>query len=221
MNESLKDARKAAKTWGKLNPFRLNILRQEAKGRVLDIGCSSQDYVEWMLAHDIDATGCDLLEPECWTLGADRFVKADALALPFPDKTFDVSTMFEVLEHISDPEKALLEAVRVSKKAILITVPNCEPQKDLQAAGLTFNHYTDQTHMNFFTESTLSNILRQSGIQIKYIKKDNPVLSYVPFLSAMGIPISIAARLGRLLQPLTLRSYPMTLTAVGLINSEG
>jgi SAM-dependent methyltransferase len=38
---------------------------------------------------------------------------ADAYDLPFPDGSFDAAHMHQVLQHLSDPERALLEAVRV------------------------------------------------------------------------------------------------------------
>jgi SAM-dependent methyltransferase len=42
-----------------------------------------------------------------------RFVAGDATALPFSDGAFDAVTMFDVLEHIPDHERATAEARRV------------------------------------------------------------------------------------------------------------
>lgn len=53
-----------------------------------------------------------------------NFIKGDAQNLPLPDKSFDVSCLNEILEHIPDPVQALKEASRVTKKKIIITVPN-------------------------------------------------------------------------------------------------
>ncbi len=44
--------------------------------------------------------------------------------LPYPDSFFDLVICSEVLEHLKDPEKALLEVGRVSKKYLLLSVPN-------------------------------------------------------------------------------------------------
>lgn len=44
--------------------------------------------------------------------------------LPYQKNTFDLVISTEVLEHLEDPKKALQELVRVSKKYILISVPN-------------------------------------------------------------------------------------------------
>lgn len=55
-----------------------------------------------------------------------RFVCGDATDLPFASQSFDTVTMFDVLEHISDCEKAVLEALRVLRPQgfLLISTPN-------------------------------------------------------------------------------------------------
>jgi ubiquinone/menaquinone biosynthesis C-methylase UbiE len=55
-----------------------------------------------------------------------RFVRGDATRLEFQDDSFDAITMFDVLEHIPDHERAVSEAVRVLKPGgyLLISTPN-------------------------------------------------------------------------------------------------
>lgn len=55
-----------------------------------------------------------------------RFVCGDATALPFESQTVDAVTMFDVLEHIPDHEKAVTEALRVLRPGgfVLISTPN-------------------------------------------------------------------------------------------------
>lgn len=50
--------------------------------------------------------------------------KGSIYKLPYKDNTFDLVLCTEVLEHLEEPEKALEELVRVSKKHVLLTVPN-------------------------------------------------------------------------------------------------
>lgn len=56
------------------------------------------------------------------------FVEGDACALPFADATFDVVTLFDVLEHIEDDVAAAREARRVAKPGgvILISCPDAD-----------------------------------------------------------------------------------------------
>ena len=44
--------------------------------------------------------------------------------LPYKDNSFDLVICTEVLEHLEEPEKALQELIRVSRKNLLLTVPN-------------------------------------------------------------------------------------------------
>lgn len=55
-----------------------------------------------------------------------KFVCGDATKLPFEDESFDGITMFDVLEHIPNHQKAIAEAKRVLRPHgyILISTPN-------------------------------------------------------------------------------------------------
>ena len=57
--------------------------------------------------------------------------QGDILKLPFKSNSFDLVVCTEVLEHLENPKKAYRELLRVSKKYVLITVPN-EPTFTLQ-----------------------------------------------------------------------------------------
>lgn len=52
------------------------------------------------------------------------FTAGDLLELPFPSASFDLVTCMEVLEHLSDAERGLAELRRVSRRWLLLTVPN-------------------------------------------------------------------------------------------------
>ena len=55
-----------------------------------------------------------------------RFVCGDATDLTFEDYAFDAVTMFDLLEHVADHEKAIAEALRVLRPGgfLLVSTPN-------------------------------------------------------------------------------------------------
>jgi GT2 family glycosyltransferase/SAM-dependent methyltransferase len=55
-----------------------------------------------------------------------RFVTGDATALPFDDASFDVVTMFDLLEHVPDDRAAAAEALRVLRPGghVVVSSPN-------------------------------------------------------------------------------------------------
>jgi hypothetical protein len=51
-------------------------------------------------------------------------VRMDAQRPAFAAKSFDVVTMLEVLEHLTNPQAALCGAVAVARRFVLISVPS-------------------------------------------------------------------------------------------------
>lgn len=122
-----------AKRWGAtavrprpwyMNGLKLSYLLDDLsgiKGRVLDVGCGGGSVAKAVkhARSDLDVFGCDLSEsalkiartnPE----GVD-FRLATAERLPFGDGELDFVWIFDVLEHVDDPERVLREVTRVLK----------------------------------------------------------------------------------------------------------
>ena len=67
----------------------------------------------------------------------------DICAMPFPEKSFDVVTMLEVLEHIPNVEAAITSAVKLAKEYVVITVPSKEDDNPEHIHLLTKERLTD------------------------------------------------------------------------------
>ena len=57
-----------------------------------------------------------------------RFVQGDAAAMPFEDASFDVVTMFDLLEHVEDDDSVARETLRVLRPGgwVLVTTPDVD-----------------------------------------------------------------------------------------------
>ncbi len=92
--------------------------------------------------------------------------------IEFPDGSFDTVIMVEVLEHLDDPGPTLEEIKRVAKNNVLITCPNCTEDHLLQKTGLTFEHLLETDHKQFFTFSSLKEILQKHFAQVAVLEKE-------------------------------------------------
>lgn len=61
-------------------------------------------------------------------IDGERVIHGEVHALPFPDKSFDVVTLFDVIEHLppGDDELACRELARVARAHVLLTANNHE-----------------------------------------------------------------------------------------------
>lgn len=99
--------------------------------RLLDIGCGTGEYTT-VLAKDFNEVAGIDIEPErlaVFEANKPSNVTVSAMSantLNYDDHTFDVVTMIEVLEHLSDPVAALREVRRVLKPGgvFALTTPN-------------------------------------------------------------------------------------------------
>jgi len=104
----------------------LSFLETPKELSVIDIGCGTGIYLEWLL-EDFDYTvGIDIssnMIKSCKErIGKDprnEFLVADAQHLPFREDVFDIATVIETLHHIPDPPIAIKEIARISKRVAL------------------------------------------------------------------------------------------------------
>lgn len=105
--------------------------------RVLDVGCGNGDFlINCCLLGAKETVGIDFVAEvvkdgvkNVRNSGFEKKIKvvqADALRIPFPDNSFDVTVSFGLLEHFAKPRELILEKKRVlSKNGFLIgLVPN-------------------------------------------------------------------------------------------------
>jgi SAM-dependent methyltransferase len=96
--------------------------------RILDIGCGIGTFVRRLQEFSPHIYGIDVDTPRLRQGATEVRHLALAVAehLPFPDDTFDVVLMHEVLEHVDDDRATMVEATRVARPGghICIFCPN-------------------------------------------------------------------------------------------------
>ncbi|MFP3869835.1 MAG: class I SAM-dependent methyltransferase, partial [Syntrophobacteria bacterium] len=97
--------------------------------RLLDIGCGTGVHLGWLRELGLQVTGLDasrdMLEQARRRVqgGADLHL-GWAEHLPFEDNEFDLCTMINTLEFVEDSHKALAEAIRVTRRRLVLGVLN-------------------------------------------------------------------------------------------------
>jgi ubiquinone/menaquinone biosynthesis C-methylase UbiE len=91
-------------------------LRFTGRDQVLDLGCGDGGDADWFAQRVASTVGIDLVEHPRWAQLARpdlSFACADAQSLAFPDDSFDLVFLKDVLHHADSPDRVLREAHRV------------------------------------------------------------------------------------------------------------
>ncbi len=104
--------------WGFGQERRLDLIRRfvPLEGRsILDVGCGLGMYVRAFRRFSQDVHGVDVDADKVAEASQDlpNIRVAPAESLPYEDESFDAVLLHEVIEHVSDDQGALAEAVRV------------------------------------------------------------------------------------------------------------
>jgi SAM-dependent methyltransferase len=93
---------------------------------LLDVGCAEGLYTVFLAHKRVYSVGIDISLPKLirakkrygrWNV---LFIQADAENLPFSDNLFDLVLLIDVLRLLRNPERALKEAFRVSRKYVIV-----------------------------------------------------------------------------------------------------
>ncbi len=93
---------------------------------------------------------------------------ADVTRMPFSAESADLVMSLEVLEHLPQPEAALRDYVRVSRRYVLLSVPN-EPifRITRMLRGLDVAQFGDHPeHLQHWNYFTFQGFARQSGLRV-------------------------------------------------------
>ena len=131
------------------------------KGRMLDIGCFRGEFMEYMRAeHGWDVAGVEFSERPPNYFGLDIFY-GDIADAPYPEESFDVVTLWAVLEHVYDPSRMLAQVHRFLKPggAVIILVPNFN-----SIPGRFMRQDDVPRHLTMFTRATLGRMLKNNSL---------------------------------------------------------
>jgi SAM-dependent methyltransferase len=179
--------------------------------RVLDVGCGAGGTLRWLLERGHTATGVDSsaasLEHAAQLVPPTSLHRGDAVALPFPNGSFDGVLLLDVLEH-TDDAAALREARRVVRPGgwVLVSAPAYQ--------WLWSFRDVDAGHLRRYSRRRIEEVVRRSGL----------VVERVTYYQCALFPILAGGRLamrrrGRSLRDAEERVPPLVNAPLTLLNS--
>ncbi len=124
---------KPSLVFGKGQKKRLDLIEKEVdlKGKkVLDVGCGTGSYGLGFLKRGADYFGIDIdaekIKKARKNINSGIFKVSSSENIPFPDESFDLIFLNEVLEHVENDEETIIECLRVlkNKGRIVVFAPN-------------------------------------------------------------------------------------------------
>lgn len=167
------------------------IVTRLAPQTILDAGCGEGFVVDVFLTAmpEVNITGFDVLEDSV-RLAQQRnprasFTVGDIYNIAQPDDSFDLVCCFEVLEHLHEPDRALIELARVARNHVVLSVPH-EPFFCMANAARGKNldirpRGSDPDHRNFWSRQKFADF---AGIALDV----QEVTGSMPWTILVGAP---------------------------------
>ena len=136
--------------------------------RLLDIGCHIGVFLEIAQEQGWEAWG---VEPSAWAADQARarglrVTTATLREARFPDQFFDIVTMWDVIEHLTNPLASLQEAHRVLAPGGIICIHTINIESPFARLVGHRWPWLMEMHLYYFSPQTLTHMLEKAGFQV-------------------------------------------------------
>jgi len=152
-----------------MKKFMMRIKKFKKSGTLLDVGCAMGFFVEMAQKEGFDAYGLDpshyaVLEAK--KVIGNKIKEASLETADYPPKSFDVITMFDVFEHLGDPQGDLKKMTRWLKDDGIIMIATGNRQSfAARVLKRRWTFYIPPQHLYFFDKQTMIATFERSGLQ--------------------------------------------------------
>jgi len=156
--------------------FARHLTRIEAevgRGRILDIGCATGDFLKVARDRGWDVLGADPSAARAQVEGAGiELVGTNVHDADVEKGSLDAVTFWDVLEHVTNPLADLAQARRLLKSGgvLALTVPDAANFIARVSGRRWFGYKTAGEHLQFFTHASVRVALQTAGLVIRTLE---------------------------------------------------
>ena len=176
------------------------------KGRLLDVGCATGFFLDLAQAQGWEVTGTEV-SPFSAGYAREHFaldVRLGGLRdLALVSGSYDAVTMWDVIEHVTNPKAELSEAGRLLRPQGLLSI--ITPDAGSLVARLLGNRWEEfrrvREHIYFFSRRTMTRMLEQAGFDVLRVESAEkifylgPAMERLKYYTWNGALSSVATRL--------------------------
>jgi SAM-dependent methyltransferase len=151
--------------------FIINLLNKKLpkKGKLLDIGCATGYLLETARDSGWEISGIEISEyaRKIAEKKLNISIHNSLGDLKIKENYFDVITALEVIEHVTDPSRLLMEIRPYIKNGglLVITTPNLK-NSELYKSFLDWECVLPPVHLSYFSIKTITKMLEKNGYQV-------------------------------------------------------
>jgi SAM-dependent methyltransferase len=178
-------------------------------GKLLDVGCAAGFFLEAASAH-FEVTGVELSPFASSyareTLGF-RVFTGDVSDGMLDHERFDVVTVWNTIEHMSDPLGAFAAIARIMRPGALLALSTGDVTGPLARIDLrNWNLMVPPYHLFFFSPTTIDLLLAAAGFELRRLVYDGVVATRGPLASEAGQLMARVAGLGNVMTVYAIRT---------------
>ena len=195
----------------KLNTKRFDDLAEYSlKGNILDIGCGAGFFLDVASKNGLNTFGIELSSEATkkTKLRHPNVFNGTLEDAKYPDGFFDIITIFDLIEHVMDPNQTIKEVNRILNPGGLavFTTPDIS---SWHAKVLKKNWYqiNPLQHLYYFSPKTMTMILKKNNFEILKIEKNFKIFRIDDIIKMMEFYYPSLYKIVRFFKPILSKKF--------------